>query len=170
MSILDLPLIARTRRTHALEHATIHVLNRRFPTLPLAGWSTQRAFYISGAVSASDVQSAAHEALLRLRQGETHLAVHPLCGTNLVTAGTLVGLVSFLAMLPGNPRSRRQRLPTVLLLSTLAMAIAQPLGLLVQEHVTTEPNVAQTLITRVDSRPMGHMWVHCIRLRQEDEV
>lgn len=170
MSILDLPLIARIRRAHALEHATIQVLNRWFPMLPLAGWSTHRAFYISGAVSASDVQAAATEALLRLRQGETHLAIHPLCGTNLVTAGTLVGLVTFLAMLPGGSRSRRQRLPTVLLLSTLAMVIAQPLGLLVQEHVTTETNVAQTLVARVDSRPMGRMWVHCIQLRQEHEV
>ncbi len=170
MSILDLPFIARTRRHHALEHATIHILNQRFPMLRLAGWSTHRGFYISGSISASEVQTAATEALLRLRQGESYLAVHPLCGTNLVTAGTLVGLVAFLTMLPGDQRSRRQRLPTVLLLSTLAMVIAQPLGLLVQEHVTTETNLAQTWVARIDSHPMGQVWVHSIQLRQADEV
>jgi hypothetical protein len=170
MGILDLPLISRTRRTHALEHATIHVLNRRFPMLQIAGWSTHRAFYISGAISAADVDAAVTEALLRLRRGESQLAIHPLCGTNLVTAGSLVGLITFLTMLPGDARSRRQRLPTVLLLSTLAMVIAQPLGLLVQEHVTTETNVAQTQVTRIDSRPVGQVWVHCVQLRQEGEA
>jgi hypothetical protein len=73
-------------------------------------------------------------------------------------------------MLPGDQRSRRQRLPTVLLLSTLAMVIAQPLGLLVQEHLTTETDLAQTWVARIDSHPMGQVWVHSIQLRQEDEV
>ena len=170
MSILDLPFIARTRRHHALEHATIHVLNQRFSMLRLAGWSTHRGFYISGSISASEVQAAAAEALLRLRQGESHLAVHPLCGTNLVTAGTLAGLVAFLTMLPGDQRSRRQRLPTVLMLCTLAMVMAQPLGLLVQEYLTTETDLAHTWIAGIDSYPMGQVWVHSIQLRQEDEV
>jgi len=34
MNILDIPLIARTRRNHALEHATIHVLSEHEPRRP----------------------------------------------------------------------------------------------------------------------------------------
>ena len=169
MSILDLPFVARTRRHHALEHATIHILNLRFPSLRLTGWSTHQGFYLAGPLAASEVQAAVSEALLRLRQGESHLAIHPLCGTNLVTSGALAGLVAFVAMLPGDQRSRRERLPLVLLLTTLAMVIGQPLGLLMQEYVTTEADLAQSSIASIDSHPIGDMWLHHIRLRQENE-
>ena len=74
------------------------------------------------------IQAAITEALARFSGGEHHLAVHPHCGTNMVTAGMLVGLTSFLSMLPGDQRARRTRLPLVLLLSTLALLLAQPLG------------------------------------------
>jgi hypothetical protein len=89
-------IIARTRRSHAMEHATIHLLNRRLATTQLAGFSTPYGFYVLGHVSTQDMQSAATEALARLKRGERQLAIHPRCGTNIVTAGTLVGLVTFL--------------------------------------------------------------------------
>ena len=31
MGLLGIPFVARTRRHHALEHATIHILNQRHP-------------------------------------------------------------------------------------------------------------------------------------------
>jgi hypothetical protein len=167
--MLNIPLIASTRRYHALEHATIQMLNLRFPVARLIGWSTPAGFYISGPVSAEDVRAAVTEAIVRLQRGESHLAIHPRCGTNLVTAGTLVGLVAFLTMLPGDLRSRRERLPLVLLLSTLATLFAQPLGLLVQQYVTTEAHLGRVLAVQIDTRQVGRMPVYHVQFGSQVE-
>ena len=160
----DLSILTRIRRHHALEHATIRILNRRFPHVRLAGWSTSGGFYVYGTVTAPQIQEAIIEALTRFTRGERHLAIHPHCGTNMVTAGMLVGLTSFACMLPGDQRARRTRLPLVLLLSTLALLLAQPLGLAVQQHVTTEANLDSVSGITVDRLQLGQTPLHRIQL------
>jgi hypothetical protein len=46
--ILDLPLILETRRNHALEHATMHILAAKYPEQHLAGHSNPTGFFILG--------------------------------------------------------------------------------------------------------------------------
>ena len=167
MGILDIPIVARTRRSHALEHATIQLLSSRHPTVALTGRSTPDGFYVYGAVSTPEVQSAVQEALSRLRGGARHLAIHARCGTNLVTAGILAGLVSFLTMLPGSDRSRRERLPLVMLFVTLTLFLAQPLGPLVQQHVTTEADLSATTVTNITRSSLGRIPVHWVRLEHK---
>jgi hypothetical protein len=157
----------RIRRHHALEHATIRILNRRHPHVRLAGWSAPRGFYVYGEVTTAQLQTAIAEALGRLARGERNLAIHPHCGTNLVTAGMLVGLTSFVSMLPGDRHARRMRLPLVLLLSTLALLLAQPLGLAVQRHVTTEANVDSVSSVSIDSYRVGQTPVHRVQLSHD---
>lgn len=156
--------ITQTRRSHALEHATIQILNRRVPSVHLAGRSAPGSFFIYGDVPSAQVRASAEEALVRLKSGARHLAIHSRCGTNLVTAGTAVGLVSFLTMLPGNDRSRRERLPLLLLLTTLTLLFVQPLGPLVQQYITTQADLEQTSIVAIDSRRFWGGWVHQVRL------
>lgn len=156
--------VARTRRNHAVEHATMHLLHRRFPMLHLAGWSGPSSFYIYGDAPAEVLHSAVHEALARLRGGETHLAIHPRCGTNIVTAGVVVGLTSFLTMLPGDDRDRRTRLPLVLLLSTLALLLSQPLGSTVQQRITTDPRLLAGLEPRISYGQAGRTPVYRVEL------
>src|SRR5581483_6864729 len=79
---LNLPYVRRTRRNHGLEHATVHVLNK-----PVSGRSDAGGFWLMGDVSTSEVEAAAREALRRMQNGEHQLAVHPNCGTGLVTTG-----------------------------------------------------------------------------------
>jgi hypothetical protein len=155
--------IARTRRNHALEHATIHILNSRYPITRLIGWSTPHGFYIHGDVPSPAVEAAANEAVSRLKHGESHLAIHPRCGTNLVTAGVLAGLAAFVAMLPGGNRSRRERLPLVILVSTLALMLAQPLGVSVQRHVTTDARHSEIAILSVERQQANNNTLHIIR-------
>jgi len=60
------------RRNHALEHATIHVLVRRrrpHKRLMVAGRSTDRGFFVYGAVDTDELHMAVSEALARLRGG-----------------------------------------------------------------------------------------------------
>ena len=135
-------LISTVRRNHALEHATIAVLaNKLGHDVRLVGRATRSGFYLYGDMPADRVEESAVEALYRLRRGESHLAVSPMCGTNLAVAGVLAGLASLLAL--GN-RGRLERVPNVLLASMLAVLMAQPLGRLAQKHVTTDADLSDT--------------------------
>ena len=75
-----------TRRNHALEHATLHVLAQEYPNRMLGGHSNPTGFFILGDVPMEAVADAATEALRRLRLGESQLAIHPGCGTNMATS------------------------------------------------------------------------------------
>ena len=79
------------------------------------------------------------EALSRLRAGERELAIHPNCGTNLVTSGMMAGMAGALAMSGVGPRSRdkAERLPLAAFLATLALLVAKPAGTRIQQRITT---------------------------------
>lgn len=83
--------INRIRRNHGLEHATIHVLSEGHKRFSAQGNSDHRGFHLNiyGDVSEEEVTAAVAEAHRRLRAGERHLAVHPNCGTVLVTTAML---------------------------------------------------------------------------------
>ena len=135
-------MIGTVRRNHALEHATISVLAGKMgQDIRLVGRATNSGFYLYGEMTEDHVRESTLEALARLQRGERHLAVSPLCGTNLAVAGILAGVASLIAL--GN-RSRIERIPNVLLASMLAMLVAQPLGGLVQKHLTTDPDLSDT--------------------------
>ena len=88
--------IARIRRNHGLEHATIHVLSEGHKRFSAQGNSDHRGFHLNiyGDVTGEEVAAAVAEAHRRLRSGERHLAVHPNCGTVLVTTAMLATLAA----------------------------------------------------------------------------
>jgi hypothetical protein len=166
MKILETPLIAAIRQNHALEHATIHVLTQRNPHLHLVGRTTPRGFLLYGEVETELVANAASEALVRLQRGERGLAVHPRCGTNVATAGVLAGFSAF-AVTSVRSRSRLARLPQILLATTAAIIVAQPLGLALQEYLTTSPQVERVRIEQITRQVMGKITVHRVDLGRE---
>ena len=141
MSILDWPLVARTRRNHGLEHATVHILSERYPGIGIVGRSTPNCFYIYGDLTAAQIESAVNEALTRLRAGESRLTIHPGCGTNLVTSGMMAGMAAFAATSFGKRRSRWESLPTAITAAVLALLFSQPIGPLLQERITTSADM-----------------------------
>jgi hypothetical protein len=148
MNPLDFSIVRRTRRNHALEHATIHLLSAAFPGKSLAGRSTPFGFYLYGDVTTDNLTTAAYGALQRLRQGESRLAIHPGCGTNFLTSGTFAGLAAFAALSVGDQKNRLARLPDVLLAATVALMVAQPVGPRLQQKVTTLADMGDlTIIT-----------------------
>ncbi|RLC80116.1 MAG: hypothetical protein DRI61_06470 [Chloroflexi bacterium] len=163
MKLLDIPIIRRIRQNHALEHATIHILSWRYPHLKLVGRSSESGFYVYGDVDTEAVAAAASEALVRLQRGEKELAVHPRCGTNLATAGILAGFSAFLA-LAGKSKRRWTRLPEALTLATIAVMLAQPLGLIIQRYLTTLPEVDDVAIKEVRRFERGGVRVHKVEL------
>jgi hypothetical protein len=162
MKILETPIIAATRRNHALEHATVHLLSRRGPYRQVMGRTTADGFYVYGPVETQEVAAAASEALARLRAGEHQLAIHPRCGTNLAVAGLLAGLSSFLVW--GGKGRRLTKLPRLLLAATIAVIAAQPLGLLVQERLTTSTDLGEMTIKGITRQKAGGVVIHKVEL------
>ena len=152
MNVLDWPIIQRTRRNHGLEHATIHVLTARQPGRPMAGRSTPYGFYLYGDLTADEIDSAAREALHRMRHGEAHLAVHPGCGTNYLTSGLFAGLGAFAALGLGK-RQRWEQLPNAVMAATFVLILAAPVGPFLQARVTTLGDMADLAIVSVRLLP-----------------
>lgn len=147
--LLELPGVGKVRRVHALEHATITLLSRRFPTARMAGRSTPRGFWFYGDMDEQELERATHEALRRLQAGEAHLAIHPRCGTNLAVAGLLTGAAGLLAGTAlHKDEGPLEKLPRVILATMAALFVAQPAGLAVQEAVTTCPDASTLRIGR----------------------
>ena len=153
MNLLDYSLIKRTRRNHALEHASIHLITAAYPGTPMAGRSTPYGFYVYGNITQDMLTTAAYDALRRLRSGESKLAIHPGCGTNYLTSGIFAGSAAFATLSIGQRRDRWLRLPDVFIATTLALIVAQPIGPLLQEKVTTLADMGDLEITSV--RPLG---------------
>ena len=144
--VLDLPIVRRTRRNHGLEHATIHILSQRVKDLRMAGRSTDSGFVLLGDAPTEMIETAVHDALRRMRNGEHHLAVHPNCGTVLLTTAvmaTLAAQVVFAA------EQRKQRgglnlsvlvnaLPTAVLAVVAALIVSKPVGVQLQARYTVE--------------------------------
>ncbi len=161
MNILETPIVATIRRNHALEHATVHLLSRG-PYTQVMGRTTTDGFYVYGPVETQEVAAAASEALARLRAGEHELAIHPRCGTNLAVTGLLAGLSCFLVW--GGKGRRLTKLPRLLLAATIAVMAAQPLGLLVQERLTTSTDLEEMTIKGVTRQEVGRVVIHKVEL------
>lgn len=161
MNLLEQPIITALRQNHALEHATIHVLTQRYSHLHFVGRTTPRGFHIYGAVETEAVAAAASEALARLQAGERELALHHRCGTNLAVAGVLAGISSFIAM---GRRPRLSKLPRVILAATAALVAAQPLGMMMQEFVTTSSQLADVKIEGVRRQVIGKIVIHKVEV------
>lgn len=136
------------RQNHAIEHGTVTLLSQRVSGVSLIGRSDFQGFTLFGDVDTRIVEEASAEALARLQAGESRLAVHPNCGTNLVTAGMLSGLAAMFAA-SGRNRTWADRVPSSLLAATFALILAVPAGRWMQKNVTTSPHVDGLRITGV---------------------
>ena len=147
--LLNLPLILETRRNHALEHATLHVLARKYKT-SMAGHSNPTGFFLLGDISTEDVSSAATEAMARLLSGESRLAVHDGCGTNLATTALLASTFAWMPM--RRVRSTFWRIwliPLALTFALLGYFLSQPLGPWLQKYITTEADMGEMQIVDI---------------------
>lgn len=165
--ILQTPGLLRIRRNHGLEHASIHVLTEKNPRRSIAGHSDSGGFWLFGNLSLDEARAAVEEALRRLRSGERQLAVHPNCGTNLVVSGAAAGLFGALSMTgAGSKRTALiERLPLAVLLSTVALLVARPLGLRVQERITTTGDPGDLEIIGIRQSHRGKLIMHRVETR-----
>lgn len=136
--ILTFPYIQRTRRNHGLEHATIHILSKHHHTL--SGRSDDKGFVLFGEVPTERVEQAVQEALKRMKNGEHKLAIHPNCGTNLVTTGFIATTVAWFGFSGSNRRNGWDRFPMIMVMMMGVFLFSTPLGMSLQKHFTTDGN------------------------------
>ena len=148
--ILDLPLILETRRNHALEHATLHILATQYRGQSMAGHSNPTGFFLLGNFKTEDVRSAAAEAMARLNAGESGLAVHPGCGTNLAVSALLPATFAW-APLRGAKSTfwRVWLIPIAIVFAVFGYFLSRPLGPWLQANVTTEADLGDMQIVDV---------------------
>ncbi len=165
-NILDLPFVLETRRNHALEHATLHVLAAKYPSQHMAGHSNPTGFFILGDFSADDVQSAVTQALTRLRAGESGLAIHAGCGTNLATTLLLSGTFAWFALRGAKSTfGRILRLPFAVAFALAGFALSQPLGPLQQQKITTDADMGNLQLVEVRPSMHGRVTAHRVITR-----
>ena len=165
--------INRIRRNHGLEHATIHVLSESHKRFSAQGNSDHRGFHLNiyGDVTEDEVAAAVAQAHRRLRAGERHLAVHPNCGTVLVTTAMLATLAAQAVF--GFEQWRADRsapvpsplgrglgrgssllnftnaLPGATLAVVGALIVGRPLGVTLQERYTVDGNIGDLAIASI---------------------
>ena len=150
MSILDIPPFLATRRNHAVEHATLKVLARKYDDRNLAGHSNPTGFFLFGDLATDDIRNAIDEAMTRLRSGESELAIHPGCGTNLATSMVLPATLAWVPF--QGTRSMRWRLlliPVALMFAIFGYVLSKPLGPWLQRNVTTEADLGNLQVKEI---------------------
>jgi hypothetical protein len=165
--VLNFPAIRRIRRNHGLEHATIHMLTRGRQNLRMAGRSDYGGFFLYGDVTEEEIARAVEEALQRMRAGQYELAVHPNCGTNLLTTGTLTTAAALLGAAGADDslEHRMARFPTILVMVIAALLVAPGMGMAFQRHFTTMGDPGDLQVTGIHRTQIktlfgGQMVVH----------
>ncbi len=131
------------RRNHAIEHATINVLEQSSGyQLNISGLSQEDGFYIAGIENPDIVERAAIRGLALLKEGHCQLAIHRRCGTDIAIANFVTALI-FLILLFSTMRVSILNIVIALLLSNF---ISPYLGEYVQKYFTTSCEVANTEI------------------------
>ncbi|HUV93757.1 MAG TPA: DUF6391 domain-containing protein [Anaerolineae bacterium] len=167
--LLKSPLITRIRQNHALEHATMHVLGRSNPSLSMVGHSDWNGFSLYGAVDSQTLRGAVGEALDRLLANESHLAIHPHCGTNLAVVALLTGGASYVVG-RSSGRSMLRRLVTLVAVTMAACFVARPLGLVLQRYVTTTGSLEGVHVETIRREVNGPLVVHRVSVRRDSEA
>lgn len=148
--LLNLPFILETRRNHALEHATIHLLARKHPGKPLAGHSNPTGFFLLGDLPTQQVWESVTEAHGRLKAGESELAIHPGCGTNLATTVFLSATFAWAPLRATRSMLLRFLLiPFALTFALVGFRLSKPLGPWLQKHITTEADLGNMQIVDI---------------------
>ena len=153
LQLLTIAFNRPLRKNHALEHATINVLESRYGARNLSGLARPDGFLIRGWSDRVSLEMALREAITRLRAKETHLAIHGRCGTSRAAGNILIALLFVVAFVAGG----RLDLHTLIVGGLFLMLISPYVGILAQRRLTTAGDIDDVVITGItpvyDRRP-----------------
>lgn len=162
-----IPFIRATRRNHALEHATMKILAERFRGVKMIGHSNPGGFLLFADLPTELVTEAVLEARKRLQNGESDLAIHPGCGTNLAVSSLLAGSASS-ALLTALSRGKTPKWWHVLISTLVAIAVfkfSKPIGPQLQRTVTTDADIDGLEVNLITSQKTRNSFFHQINTR-----
>jgi len=153
-------LISRVRRNHGLEHASIHVLSEKHKNFSAQGNSNHKGFTLNiyGNITEEAVADAVEEAFGRMKKGEHHLAVHPNCGTVLLTTATMAALAAQASFAFEQRRQKQPQmnlsvllnaLPTAVLAVVVSLIISRPIGVQLQAKYTVEGDLKEMALQSI---------------------
>jgi hypothetical protein len=152
----QLVVYRRMRQNHALEHATINVLMKRYRTHSVTGMPDRNGFHVRGRIAPAAVAEASREALRRLRRGERALAFSSRCPTSLVAAQIVIAILGTIALYFLN-----QLTPPLVLLVLVGSALAGPfLSPYLQRLILVSPEIGDLTIRDIEvDQPHGRFGV-----------
>jgi len=158
-------LISRTRRNHGLEHATLNLLAKTHPRKPFAGHSDTGGFWILGEIPTDELNQTITNALDKLRSGQSNLAIHQNCGTNLLVSGFASGLAGAAGLIGvgKRPRDKFERIPVITLLSVLALIVSRPLGPIIQKNLTTSGTPGDLKVISITKQSLNGISAHRVK-------
>ncbi|MGM0410466.1 MAG: DUF6391 domain-containing protein [Bacillota bacterium] len=134
------------RKNHALEHATINILEKEFNYNGLAGYAEENGFYIMGVESPLYVEEAAQKGLKLLKNGKKELAIHKRCGTSMTVANFLSAIIFlFLLFYSGN-----FSIINMIIALVISNILGPFVGQFVQKNFTISPEVEEMEIEGAD--------------------
>lgn len=161
LMILDLPYVLETRRNHAVEHATLHMLATKYPKRNMAGHSNPTGFFILGDFPMDDIAWAVNQAMTRLRAGERQLAIHAGCGTNFATATLLSATLAWFVLRGAKSTfGRILRAPFAMTFALFGLVLSQPLGPVIQQKITTEAELGNLQLVEIRQTMRGRVTAH----------
>lgn len=158
-------LISRTRRNHGLEHATLNLLAKTHPRKPFAGHSDTGGFWILGDIPTDELNQTITDALEKLRSGQSSLAIHQNCGTNLLVSGFASGLAGAAGLIGvgKRPRDKFERIPIITALSVLALIVSRPLGPIIQKNLTTSGTPGPLKVISITKQSLNGVSAHRVK-------
>jgi hypothetical protein len=147
----------------------MHILTRSVPSLRLMGRSDWDGFTLYGEVETRQVLCAVTEGLARLKEGQSWLAVHPRCGTNLATTALLMS--SSAALAASAPiRSRLAKAIAIVATVIGARHLAPGFSRAVQRAITTASDVENAHVRLVRRQGHGTLTTHRVQVTHDGQV
>ncbi|MFW5976678.1 MAG: DUF6391 domain-containing protein [Bacillota bacterium] len=141
------------RKNHALEHATVNLLEKDFGYQNLAGYARENGFFIIGVDNPVKVKTAAEKGLYLMKKGNSHLAIHKNCGTSMIMANFVSALIFLILLFYTGYFSIMSMVVAII----LAHLIGPILGRKVQQYFTTTPEIKEMNISSTRLEP-GNYW------------
>lgn len=127
----------RMRQNHALEHATINILQQRHRVTGVVGMPAEDGFHIRGRVNPETVISATQEAIRRLRKGERELARSRRCPTSLAATQLFLAVTFLIIVLA---IWREFTVPPIMIALLAGALLGPPVSPVLQRLLLIDPN------------------------------
>lgn len=150
LQIIEISLNRKLRKNHALEHATISVLEEKYGRKNIfSGYARENGFYIFGSVDPDLLLASAIEGKERLLSGEKDLAIHERCGTSIAVAGFLTFILFIFLLIITHSINF-----FLLIFAFIIGQIVGPIfGKFIQKYFTVDTNVEDVKILDVVYNP-----------------